>query len=304
MYTDATTTSKGLELSFYFIFWSSVVLLAGVTIAMIVLVVKYRRSRNPVPTNIENNTWLELTWTVAPTILVMFMFYYGWAGFLPTRQVPEDAMVVKVTGRMWSWLFEYENGKMDTDLYVPVDKPVKLILTSPDVNHSFYVAAFSIKEDCIPGRENYMWFQATRVNKAGYDIQCAEYCGSGHYSMLAKLFVLPQKEFDDWYRTITPSSEISGQRLALLKGCLSCHSLDGSSGTGPSFKGLYGRKEIVRTRGQELSVTVDEEYLIESMLNPDAKVVKGFSAGKMPSQEGLLSEEEQQKIVEFLKELE
>jgi len=302
MYSDAlTTTSGAIEFSFYLIVWTSVVLLGGITAAMIFLTIRFSRKRNPVPRHIEGSFWLEILWTVIPVGLVMVMFYYGWIGYDVARKAPRDAMVVKVTAQMWSWLFEYENGKRDVDLYVPVNKPVKLILTSRDVLHSFFVAAFRMKEDCVPGRENTMWFQATRVDD--YDIQCAEYCGTSHSAMLAKLHVLSEEDFNKWYTTITPFEELGGFRMLQLKGCLSCHSTDGSKGIGPSLGGLFGRKEIIRVRGEEMAVTADEDYIRESILNPDLKIVKGYSPGKMPGQEGLITDEELDAIVEYIKEL-
>ncbi|MDC0357778.1 cytochrome c oxidase subunit II [Oligoflexia bacterium] len=298
---ETTTTIGAINFSFYIIFWISVVLLLGVTVAMLYFVVKYHHKRSAGPKNIEGHFWLEVVWTVIPTLLVLVMFYYGWVGFERVRDVPKDAMVVKVTGQMWSWLFEYENGKQAIDLYVPVNKPVKLVLTSRDVNHSFFVSAFKLKEDCIPGRENYLWFEANKV--AAYDIQCAEYCGTRHSAMLAKLHVLPKDGFDLWYNTILETKQMKGDQLLRIKGCLSCHSLDGTKLVGPSFKGLFGRKEIVKMRGGEASIVADEEYLRESILNPEAKIVKGYPAGQMPPQEGLLSEEELDHMLKYLEEL-
>lgn len=301
MYSDTTTTSSALDFSFYFIFWCSVALLVAITGTMIFFVVRFRKSRHPQAENIEGNVWLEIFWTAIPTLLVLVMFYFGWSGYEVARRVPENAMTIRVTAQMWSWLFEYPNGKTDVELRVPLDKPIKLVLVSRDVNHSFYVAAFRIKEDIIPGRENYLWFQAKHVDT--YDIQCAEFCGTRHSGMLAKLHVLAQEEFNRWYNTPIPDDALAGDKLLRLKGCLSCHSLDGTPGVGPSFKGIYGKTESFSVRGGEALVSIDEEYLEESILQPNAKIVRGYRAGVMPAQEGRISDEELKAIISYLSQL-
>jgi cytochrome c oxidase subunit 2 len=176
----------------------SVFFLVLVTGAMIYFVIKYRRKKNPVSENITGNTTLEIVWTVVPTILVLVIFYYGWAGFKLLREAPSDAMLVKVTGKMWFWTFDYENGKKsDTLLYVPLGKPVRFELQSTDVLHSFYIPEYRIKEDVVPGRTNYMWIDPVKLGR--FDIYCAEYCGLNHSYMLGKVVVMPQEEFYAWY---------------------------------------------------------------------------------------------------------
>lgn len=188
--------------SFIFILAISVLLLAGVTFAMIYFVIRYSEKKNPTADqSITGSTTLEVAWTIIPLLLVMAMFFYGYEGFRIMRNPPPDAMVVKVTGKMWFWHFEYHTGKQsDTVLYLPAGKDIKFELTSVDVNHSFYVSAFRTKEDCIPGRVNYMWFNATK--EGTYDIECAEYCGMNHSYMLGKVKVIPEKEFNEWVTKI------------------------------------------------------------------------------------------------------
>lgn len=188
--------------SFIFILVICVFLLVGVTAAMIYFVVRFSEKNNPKPDQtLTGNTTLEIAWTVIPLLLVLAMFFYGYEGFHLMRNPPPDAMVVKVTGKMWFWHFEYANGKQsDTTLYLPEGKNIKFELTSADVNHSFYVSAFRTKEDCIPGRVNYMWFNATKVGT--YDIECAEYCGLNHSYMLGKVKVIPENEFNAWVTKI------------------------------------------------------------------------------------------------------
>jgi len=181
---------------FIFIVGISVVLLLGVTFAMIYFVIRYRAKKHPKPENITGNTTLEVVWTVIPLILVLAMFYYGWQGFKLMRNVPPDAMTVKVTGRMWKWTFEYGNKKTSDTLYVPVGKPVKMEIQSADVNHSFYIPSFRIKEDAIPGRTNYLWFLPNE--KGTFDVMCAEYCGMNHSYMLSKIVVISVEDFNKW----------------------------------------------------------------------------------------------------------
>lgn len=184
---------------FIFIVVISLFFLLLVTGFMLYFVFRYRAKKHPQSENITGSTTLEILWTAIPLVLVLMMFFYGWEGFKEMRNVPADAMVIKVTGRMWFWSFDYDNGKKsDTLLVLPVSKNVKFDLNSVDVNHSFYIPAFRIKEDVIPGRTNYMWINTT--NEGVYDILCAEYCGLYHSYMLGKLKIVSQKEFDEWVK--------------------------------------------------------------------------------------------------------
>jgi cytochrome c oxidase subunit 2 len=139
---------------------------------------------------------LEITWIVIPTILVLVMFWFGWEGYLETVDVPENAIPINVTAQMWKWSFEYEDGKTTDTLYVPVNQPVKLILNSVDVNHSFFIPAFRLKKDVFPNRERIAWFQAKKIGE--YDIACSEYCGLNHSYMYSKIIVLPDEDFNNW----------------------------------------------------------------------------------------------------------
>lgn len=184
--------------SFIFIVVISVFLLVGITVAMIYFTIRYSEKRNPKPDqSITGNTTLEVLWTIIPLLLVLAMFFYGYEGFKVMRSMPPDAMVVKVTGKMWMWHFEYANKKTsDTLLVLPVGKNVRFELESTDVLHSFYVPAFRVKEDCVPGRINHMWFNTTNLGE--YDIECAEYCGMNHSYMLGIVKVVSEAEFLEW----------------------------------------------------------------------------------------------------------
>lgn len=191
--------AEQVDTTFFIIAGISLFFLILITVSMIYFVVKYNKKRNPVPSNIEGNTKLEILWTVIPTLLALGMFFSGYAGFKNMRNFPENAFNIKVIGRMWVWNFEYENGKKTDTLYVPLSKPIKMEITSTDVNHSFYVPSFRVKEDAIPGRKNYLWFQPTAIGS--YNIECAEYCGLSHSAMYSKVVVMPDDEFDKWYNT-------------------------------------------------------------------------------------------------------
>jgi cytochrome c oxidase subunit 2 len=174
----------------------SVFFLVLITVMMIYFVIKYNRKRNPKAVNVHSNTLLEVTWTIIPTILVLILFWYGWVGYKEMVDVPEDAMTVEVTAQMWKWQFKYETGKVTDSLYVPVNKAVKLTLTSNDVNHSFFIPAFRVKKDVYPGTQRTAWFRANKVGE--YDIACSEYCGLNHSYMYSKIFVMTEAEFKNW----------------------------------------------------------------------------------------------------------
>jgi cytochrome c oxidase subunit 2 len=196
MFDDVSNFVNSVDGTFLFTLIVSVFFLVLITILMIFFVIKYNRKRNPKGTNIHGNMGLEIAWTGIPTILVLIMFWYGWQGYKEMVNVPEDAMPVKVTAQMWKWSFEYEDGKKTDSLFVPVNKPIKLILHSNDVNHSFFIPAFRLKKDVFPNRERVAWFIAKETGE--YDIACTEYCGLNHSYMYSKIFVLPEEEFKNW----------------------------------------------------------------------------------------------------------
>jgi cytochrome c oxidase subunit 2 len=270
-----TTTEAAIDPIFMFIFGACLLLLIGITAAMVTFAVRYHRSRAPEPTSqVESNFGLEIVWIVLPTLLVMAMFYYGWAGYLSLRNVPKDAMEVTATARQWSWSFAYANGKTATKLYVAAGKPVRVELVSKDVIHGFYLPAFRVKRDVVPGMRNHAWFVADKPGS--YDLFCSSYCGTGHSAMITTVEALPEAEFAAWLNQGAEKAEHAGHELLEKHGCLGCHSLDGTAKVGPTFKGIWGRSETVVTNGAERTITVDEAYLHRSILEPQADVVKGF----------------------------
>lgn len=297
-YKVGATAAEAVDNVFLFIISISVVLLLLVTVLMIWFAIKYNRKRHPEAKPVKQKIWLEITWTVIPTILVLAMFFYGYEGFKLIRDVPEDAMTVNVTGRMWNWSFEYENGKETDKLYVPRGKAIKLLLKSLDVLHSFYIPKYRIKEDAVPGRETYLWFKPQTVGPA--DIFCAEYCGQRHAYMLSQVIVMEEDEFQKWYaKTEKPPGEMSAETIMEDLGCLDCHNLDDSAGDRFSLKGIFGKKRVVLKDGKEIEVVADEEYLRRSILEPGAEIVKGMDNIMETPEE--LTEEQLKVIIEFLK---
>ena len=212
------TIVQSVDTTFLIIAGISFFFLALVSIAMFYFMFKYSRKKNPVATDITGNTTVEILWTVIPTILVMVMFFYGYSGFKLMRNAPADAMTVKVIGRMWVLNYEYENGIKSDTLFVPTGMPVKLELNSVDVNHSFYIPAFRIKEDAVPGRKNYLWFEPTEAGE--YFVECAEYCGLSHSYMLSKIVSLPKDKYDAWYnapRIDTTKSKTDSLKIDTVK---------------------------------------------------------------------------------------
>ncbi|MBE0599547.1 MAG: cytochrome c oxidase subunit II [Desulfuromonadales bacterium] len=292
------TTAETIDPVFWYILGVCIFFLLLITVVMLYFVWKYHRSRHPYTTSqVSKNVPLEIVWTLVPTLLALSMFWYGWAGYLTLQRVPEGAMVVDVTGRMWSWLFEYGNGKTSDRLYVPAGQPVQVNIHSADVIHSFYIPAFRVKKDAVPGMTTYVWFVADRPGS--YDIFCAEYCGTAHSAMITTVEALPPEEFLAWYEGEGPA-EADGELKALLTrhGCLGCHSLDGSPGVGPTLQGIFGRQVTVLVDGQERTLTADRDYLRRSILEPQVEMVKGYPP-VMPSYRDRIPEAELEEMLDL-----
>ena len=325
--TPPFSIADRVDAVFLYIFVLCVAFLIFITSLMIYFVVRYSRGRNAAPVDIEGNTWLEITWTLVPLVLFLSMFYYGWTNFAYMRNPPRDAMVVEVIGRQWAWSFTYPNGKQVDEMYVALNRPVKVELHSQDVLHGFYIAAFRVKADVVPGKTNFLWFTPTILGT--FDVQCTVMCGVHHSYMLSKVHVLPEEDFKAWYfadehapgpgqaataaasvppGTAATSPETApagagGKGLALLeaKTCLACHTVDGTAKVGPTYKGLLGKKETVVAEGKEIEITVDEAYLKKSIRQPGAEVVKGYSP-VMPVLP--LTDDEVDEIIAYIKSLE
>ena len=280
---------------------SCVILIGG----MIFFVWKYRRKTDTDKTAyITHNTFLEFLWSFIPLVIFLGVFAWGWYIYHDMRTMPKDALEIHVFGKQWAWEFEYKSGvKTGNLVVVPVNKDVKLIMTSKDVLHSFYVPSFRIKQDLIPGRYTALWFNADKLGE--FHVFCAEYCGTQHSGMLATLKVVPQAEYDAWLEEESQVGSLPlakrGEKLFAVKACASCHSVsDATTKVGPALWKKFGTAEHFDD-GTE--VTIDENYIRESILNPNAKITKGFPKGVMPTFQGQLSETELNALIEYVKTL-
>jgi len=312
---QASISAQKSDAVFFYALGLSVVFLVFITALMIYFVWRYSRKRHPKAEQIEGHLGLEIVWTTVPLILFLTIFYYGWTNFQYMRQAPRDAMVVNVAARQWSWSFEYPNGKQSKVLFAPLDKPMKMAIRSADVVHGFYIPAFRLKIDVVPGSTATTWFQATELGS--YDLQCTVICGVDHSLMLAKVVVVPEDEFKAWYfggaDAPAPGGALgaadgdpdlsalpAGLAVMTAKDCLGCHSVDGTPVVGPTFKGLYGTQQQVLVADQLRTVTVDEAYLRRAIETPNDEVVEGYPPF-MPETE--LEPAELDAIVSYIKTL-
>jgi len=310
MFGGASSASEKVDAVFLYISALTIAFLVFITAMMIYFVIRYRRSRNTRGEDIHDNPLLEVMWTVIPLLLFLTMFYYGWTNYRYLREVPRDAMVVQVSARQWAWSFTYPNGRQTSELYVANDRPIRLDLKSLDVLHGFYIPAFRVKADVVPGKANYTWFRATQ--QGDFDIECTVMCGVNHSYMLSKVHVIPEEKFAKWYfgdSSDPPLAEADpgavpdphrGERAFKLKGCVSCHTNDGSKLVGPTWKGLYGSRVTVLAGGVEADVTADDDYLKRSIRHPPKEVVKGFEP-QMPKAE--LKDNDVADLIAYIKSL-
>ncbi len=335
----ATDLAQSWDGIYWFLVYLSLIFFVGIVAAMIWFAVKFRKEKNKKPKYIHGHTGLEIIWTVIPTILLFVCFGWGWAVYRDMVHGPSNAMEVRVIGKQWAWQFIYKNGTSVTgDLFVPVNRPVKLIMSSEDVLHAFFIPNFRVKSDVVPGMYTSVWFEAKVPGI--HQVFCTEYCGTVHSVMLARVVVLTEPQWKDWlagkkidvnslpadpsfpgFRANSlgegmPVAEAAssmanggqvtladkGKALVATKACTACHSSDGSTLVGPSYKGIYGTDVKVVEGGQTKTVKIDDNYLRESIEYPLAKVVEGYPPS-MPAFKGQLSEEEIASIIEYIKSL-
>ncbi len=305
---SASTFSPTVDSLFYFILWLSTFFFVLIVGLMLFFMAWYRSRPGHAPEHSpHHNNLLEATWTIIPVMLIFVIFGLGFSGYMEMRTVPDNAMEVQVIAQKWNWSFRYPNGGFSPELHIPKGRPIKLLLQSKDVLHSLYVPAFRAKMDCVPGRYNTMWFEATEATgtgpEDGFDLFCTEYCGTSHSTMMSRVVVYDNE--DDYAKfldgVIDPRKEadpvIAGRTLYQNRGCAQCHSLDGAARTGPSFKGGWG-KEQPMTSGE--NVLMDENYIRSSILNPMAHIRKGFQP-VMPSYQGQLKDDEIYALISFIK---
>jgi len=268
---------------------------------MIYLLLRYRRKSSEDETpDIKGSHILETVWTVVPTIICGFIFYYGVQAWAELRTMPEDGYEVTVKARKWAWTFTHPDGRVEAQsFYVPVAEPVKLLMKSEDVLHSFFIPEFRVKEDVVPSMYTQLWFQAEVPGT--YDIFCTEYCGDNHSQMLGKVHVLDKADWqlylaNELFPVLTPVEE--GAKQFLANGCAGCHTVDGTDSIGPSFKGLMGRTEEME---DGTTIVVDEAYIEESIRYPGAKIVKGRPSNQMSSFD-YLTQDKIDNIIAYIKE--
>jgi cytochrome c oxidase subunit 2 len=253
---DASVTTRNIDWVWDFMIWLSVITALAVFVAMFHFVTKYRaksRAANEIAEkSAEHNTALEVTWSVLPLFVVIALFVWGFKGFVDLRTPPKDAMELHANAQKWKWTFDYKcpttGGLTDDALHVPIDRPVRMLISSVDVLHALYIPDFRTKMDAVPGRYTDLWFQATKAGE--YPIFCAEYCGTSHSDMLAHVVVHPAGEYEKWLTESckaadTISGPDRGKKLFTQQGCDTCHTIDGTPKIGPTWKGLFGKTESI-----------------------------------------------------------
>lgn len=300
----ASTFAPSTDGLFYFVLLLNVVSFIGVVGAMTYFVMKYKKRSDADRTHpIAGNHTLEIAWSAIPGIILIGVFAWGFQGFMHMSVAPENAEQINVTGQKWSWAFTYPNGGTDSALVVPVDEPIRLTMRSTDVLHSFFVPAFRVKRDVLPNRYTVLWFEPTEVGE--YPIYCTEYCGFDHSQMISTVRVVSRSEYESYLSGLggcgdDQTLEECGEQVYTRSACAGCHSLDGSSGIGPTFTGLYG-SERVFVDGS--SATADEDYLHQSIVDPASQVVEGYSP-VMPGNYGQqLSEEQLTAVIAYIRSL-
>lgn len=301
---QASTLAPGHDTLFMFITGVNIFFFVLIAALTLLFVARYRRrSENEITPHLTHNLKLELVWTIIPAIILVILFFWGFNGYISAQVSPANSIEIQAVGKKWVWTFEYPDGlRTLNDFHVPVGRNVRVVLTSEDVIHSFYIPAFRIKKDAVPGRYTEVWFNA---NTPGvYQIFCTEYCGKGHSDMLAKVHVDDEATYQKWLiegdeaEKTMPLPEL-GKMVYENRGCATCHSIDGSRGQGPSWKGIFGQ---VHKMADGSSVTVDANYLRESILEPQAKTVAGYEP-IMPTYKGLLRERQLRGVIEYIKQL-
>ena len=303
----ASTFAEQVDFLFIAIVWISAIFFVPIVIAMVYMAFKFRdRPGYKGSPYALHNTPLEITWTVIPTFIAVWIFWEGMLGYLHMAIPPDNTLDITVTASKWNWSFKYkENGGESNVLYVPVNKNVKLILKSNDVLHSAYIPAFRAKRDVVPGRYHYLWFNATQ--EGVYDFFCAEYCGDNHSTMITKVEVLNDAAYAAKLAELVKEPEDiveRGRWLYEKKACMGCHyaGTSGAKGPGPSYNSSWG-KMVNLSNGTEKKF--DENYVRDSILNPSGEFRKGYeTASAMPSYKGQLTDEQIEAIIAYIQSLE
>lgn len=297
---QASTIASGVDAVYFLLVGLSLFFAVAVFFFILFFAIKYRRGSKADRSGLVfESRRLEFTWSFIPLVLAMTVFVVQATAFFNLYRPPIDALEIYIVGKQWMWKAQHPEGQDEiNELHVPVNRPVRLIMTSQDVIHSFYIPAFRVKQDVLPGRYTSIWFEATKPGT--YHLFCAEFCGTDHSVMGGSVIVMPQAEYEQWLAGDSGNVPLTeaGEALFQQLGCATCHQAD-DGGRGPSLVGVFGQ-EVQLEGGQ--TVIADEEYLRESILNPRARIVAGYPS-IMPTYQGQVSDESLQQIVAYLKSL-
>ena len=295
----ASTTAGSVDALYIFLVALSLFVSVAIFTMICIFALRYRQRKGREAEQVEGSTILELTWSAIPLAIFLFIFAWGAVVYFKERTPPRGATQIYVVAKQWMWKLQHEEGQREiNELHVPVGRDVEMIMTSQDVIHSFYVPAFRIKQDVLPGRYTTLWFHATRSGT--YHLFCAEYCGTQHSGMIGQVVVLEPAQYEAWLSGGLASGSLAsnGQNIFQQLGCVTCHRSD-TQGRGPNLVGLFG-KQVQLADGR--TVIADENYVRESILNPSAKIVSGFKP-IMPVFQGLVSEEQLNALIAYIKSL-
>src|SRR5215471_5860164 len=294
----ASSMAGNVDALFIFLLILSGMMTLLIFTALVYFAARYRHRKGVLAEQIEGSTPLELTWTIIPLGVFMVIFAWGAVVYFQQRTPPRDSTEVYVVAKQWMWKLEHAEGQREiNELHVPVGKDVKLIMTSQDVIHSFFIPEFRMKQDVVPGRYTVAWFRATKPGT--YHLFCTQYCGTQHSGMIGTIEVMEPAQYEAWMSGgSTGPLSASGEKIFAELGCATCHRSD-SQGRGPNLLGAFGK--LVQLEDGRI-VTADENYVRESILDPGAKVVKGFKP-VMPTFQGLVSEEQLNALVAYVKSL-
>ncbi|MBL9094173.1 MAG: cytochrome c oxidase subunit II [Planctomycetaceae bacterium] len=297
----ASTIAPRIDALFWFITGITVVLSLAIAVMVVFLAIRYRRKNDVDRTPYLPNKKLEMAWLIGPLPILLVIFFWSAQLFFEIRRAPHDSMQVAVVGRQWMWKFQQPTGRREIDvLHVPVNRPVQLTMISQDVIHSFYVPAFRIKQDVLPGTYTTAWFEADKVGT--YHLFCAEYCGTSHSRMVGKIVVMSQADYENWLAggKAQEMPAVAGGRLFEQYRCGSCHmATETQPARAPSLAGLFG-KPVRLADGR--TATADQEYLRESILRPNDKIVAGYQP-LMPTFQGQIDEEGVLQLIAYIKSL-
>jgi len=301
---SASNFAESTDGLFRFLLWVSVLSTIGVAAAILYFCKRYRatsrEANEAAESQVDHSNALEVTWSIIPLFIVVGVFVVGFKQYVDLRTPPRAAYEIHANAQRWKWGFEYPQGLSHPELHVPVNKNIRIMLQSVDVIHSLFIPEFRVKMDAVPGRYTELWFRATE--EGTFPVYCAEYCGTHHSDMLTRVVVHSQEGFDAWVaeeiRKIEamPLTDLGALTFNQM-GCATCHSTDGSIKVGPSFLGLFGRQEKITNLG---TLSVDENYIRESILEPQSKIVQGFPPA-MPTFKGQLSDRRISGLIEYIK---